>query len=248
MKVSVITVTFNSAATVEDTLLSVERQSHADIEHVVVDGGSTDGTLEIIGRHREHIAKLITGPDHGIYDALNKGIAAATGEVIGILHSDDIYADKEVVADYVSVFKKENCAAVYADLHYVDRRDPGRIIRRWKSGRYSRKAFLNGWMPPHPTFFVRREAFARYGNFSTELRTAADYELMLRFLFRHNISVGYLPRCTVKMRAGGASNVSLRARINANLEDRMAWKMNGLRPRFYTLFLKPLRKIFQFLT
>jgi len=247
MKVTIITVTFNSAATVEDTLKSVQSQDYGNIEHIIVDGGSSDGTLEILGQYTSGIARIIKGPDKGIYDALNKGIAAATGDVIGVLHSDDVYTDESVISDYVSVFKKENCDAVYSDLYYVARNDTRRIIRRWKSGNYKPGAFLNGWMPPHPTFFAKRTVYEKFGGFNLSFKTAADYELMLRLIHLNKISLVYLPKFTVKMRTGGASNVTLASRLNANMEDRRAWRLNGLRPRFYTLLLKPLRKLRQFL-
>jgi glycosyltransferase involved in cell wall biosynthesis len=247
IKFSLITVTFNSAATVEDTLRSVCSQDYPLIEYIVVDGGSTDGTLDILERYRHRINVLISGPDKGIYDALNKGISAVTGEVTGILHSDDVFTDSSVISDYAGIFSKNDCEAVYADLYYVDRSDTGKVRRKWVSGAYRDGAFLNGWMPPHPTFFVRTAAYAKYGRFSLGLRTAADYELMLRFIHKERIRICYLPRFTVNMRTGGASNRSIADRIRANLEDRRAWKINGLKPRFYTLILKPMRKISQFI-
>jgi glycosyltransferase involved in cell wall biosynthesis len=247
IRFSIITVTYNSASTIEETLRSVRSQAGVQVEHIVVDGGSTDGTLDILQNYRAGIAKLITGPDRGIYDAINKGIAAATGDVIGILHSDDIFASEDILADYARIFETAGCGAVYADLVYVKRDNPARITRRWTSGPYRAGAFFHGWMPPHPTFFAKADLYRTIGVYSLRLRTAADYELMLRFIHKHRISLCYLPRVAVKMRTGGASNESLAARFNANREDREAWRMNGLRPRFYTLLLKPLRKIFQFI-
>ena len=247
LKVSVITVTFNSAATIGQTILSVINQTYSNIEYIVIDGQSTDGTLSIIEKYRQRISKVISEKDEGLYDALNKGIDAATGDVIAILHSDDFYTGTRVVEEYVKVFERENCDAVYADLYYVQKENSEKITRKWKSGKYAKGAFLRGWMPPHPTFFVRKYVYEKYGKFDTGFWTSADYELMLRFIHRFGIKVAYLPHFTVKMRAGGQSNVSVKNRISANMEDRRAWKVNNLRPRFYTLYLKPLRKILQFL-
>ena len=247
MKFSIITVTYNSAATIEDTIRSVAAQSYAGKEHIIVDGGSTDGTLEIIERFRIHISKLVSEKDDGLYDALNKGLRLAEGDVIGILHSDDFYTDSEVLSSYAEMFSKNACEAAYSDLFYVDGNNPDKIRRRWKSGVYRHGAFHYGWMPPHPTFFVRKEVYDRLGGFNTTLRSAADYELMLRFIHRHRISLCYLPRFTVKMRTGGKSNRSISNRLLANKEDRQAWALNGLQTGFYTFLLKPLRKVFQFL-
>jgi glycosyltransferase involved in cell wall biosynthesis len=246
VKVSIITVTYNSAATLEQTILSVINQSYKDLEYIIVDGCSTDETLNIISKYKSSIAKVVSEKDQGLYDALNKGIAMASGDIIGILHSDDFYIHNKVIENYVSVFLEKKCEAVYADLYYVDKNDTDKIIRKWKSGIYKENAFINGWMPPHPTFFVKRDVYERYGKFNTELKSAADYELMLRFIHKHKIRLAYLAGFTVKMRTGGKSNASVQNRVNANIEDRRAWEMNGLKPRFYTLYLKPLRKIIQF--
>ena len=246
MKISVITATYNSAATVKDTLTSIRQQDHPDIEHIIVDGRSTDGTLEIVAGF-PHVARIISEKDKGIYDAMNKGIRMATGEVIGILNSDDIYIDHSVLSTVAKAFADPAIKTVYADLQYVHPDNLDRVQRTWITGPFHKNSFYYGWMPPHPTFFVRKEVYDRIGLFNTDLRTAADYELMLRILVKHGIATFYIPRVIVKMRAGGMSNASLRNRLRANREDRLAWKLNGLKPYFFTLYLKPLRKITQFI-
>jgi glycosyltransferase involved in cell wall biosynthesis len=246
MKISVITATYNSVATVRDTLTSICRQDHPDIEHIIIDGRSSDGTLGIVA-HFPHVAKIVSEKDKGIYDAMNKGIRLATGDVIGILNSDDIYIDGSVLSAVATAFADPAVMTVYADLQYVDADNPDHIKRTWITGPFRKNSFYYGWMPPHPTFFVRREVYERTGLFNTDLRSAADYELMLRILLKHGVPAYYIPRVIVKMRAGGVSNASLRNRLRANREDRLAWKLNGLRPYFFTLYLKPLRKITQFI-
>lgn len=246
MKVSIITVTYNSAETVEQTILSVINQTYPNIEYIIIDGGSSDDTLNIAAKFKDKIARIVSEKDRGIYDALNKGISMASGDVIGLLHSDDFYIHNKVVEQYVDQFNESNVDAVYSDLYYVDQTNTNTIIRKWKSGDYSPGAFLNGWMPPHPTFFVRKSIYKKFGEFDLRFQSAADYELMLRFIHKHGIKLRYLPEFTIKMRQGGKSNVSLANRLRANLEDRKAWEVNGIKPRFYTLYLKPLRKLIQF--
>jgi glycosyltransferase len=247
MKISIITVTYNSASTIEQTIQSVLDQSYTNIEYIIVDGVSTDGTLDILNRYRSRIHKIVSEKDKGIYDALNKGIDLATGDVIGILHSDDFYLTSNVIEHVAKTFDQEQCDALYANLYYVDKDDTNKIKRKWHSGNYSEGAFLNGWMPPHPTFFVRKEIYEKHGKFDLQFTSAADYELMLRLIHKHKIKLSYLNEFIVKMRVGGKSNVTVKNRVTANLEDRKAWEVNGIKPRFYTLYLKPLRKIIQFL-
>lgn len=246
MKISIITATYNSAATVRATLECIRGQEHPDIEHIIMDGRSTDDTLAIAAGF-PHIAKIISEKDAGIYDAMNKGIAIATGEVIGILNSDDIYPDAAVLSLIAQVFADPAVKTAYADLQYVQQHDLDKVIRTWRSGSFSKRNFYYGWMPPHPTFFVRKEVYDQVGLFDLSLRSAADYELMLRILVKYELPAHYIPRVLVKMRAGGMSNASLWNRLRANKEDRLAWKMNGLQPNFFTLYMKPLRKIPQFI-
>jgi glycosyltransferase involved in cell wall biosynthesis len=245
MKISLITVCLNAEATIADTIESVRRQNYPDVEYIIVDGGSTDGTLGIIARNRDVVTVLISGPDDGMYDAANKGIAATRGEIVGMLNADDFYADENVLRD-VAAQVTDGRDAVYGDLHYVDRSNPDTVRRRWISGAFKRKSFLSGWMPPHPTFFLRKSAYDEHGVFRMDLDSAADYELMLRMLYKHALQPGYINRVLVKMRVGGQSGVSLANRLRANRADRRAWSLNGLKAPWYTLHLKPLLKLKQF--
>jgi glycosyltransferase involved in cell wall biosynthesis len=229
-----------------DTLNSIVSQDYPDIEHIIIDGGSTDGTVDII-KEFPHVAQWISEKDNGLYYAMNKGINMATGDIIGILNSDDVYAQPTVLSKIVSKFLDNNINVAYGDLQYVDATDFDKIVRTWKSGQFKPSNFYYGWMPPHPTFFVRKEVYNKIGLFNTSLNTAADYELMLRVLLKSRFKAAYIPEILVKMRSGGLSSSSLRQRLRANKEDRLAWKINGLKPFFFTLFLKPLRKVVQFI-
>jgi glycosyltransferase involved in cell wall biosynthesis len=247
MKISIITVSYNSSSTIRDTIESVLSQDYADFEYILVDGQSTDGTLEIIQSYNHPNIRWISEPDKGIYDAMNKGVQMATGDIIGILNSDDFYTDHQVLSKVARTFQEQQVESVYSDLAYVDASDINKIVRYWKSGKYKEGSFLEGWMPPHPTFFVRRSVYQQYSQFDVRLKSAADYELMLRFIHRFKISVAYIPETLVKMRAGGVSNASFLNRFRANREDRLAWEYNKLTPKLYTLLLKPLRKVQQFM-
>jgi len=246
MRVSIITVCFNSAGTIADTIKSIQSQNYSDIEHIIIDGVSQDSTLDVI-KSCGHTGPLISERDNGLYDAMNKGIRVATGEIIGILNSDDFYTDHKVIDDVVAQFQRPGCDAVYADLNYIDNSQSEKIVRKWRSGRYKPAKFNYGWMPPHPTVFVKKEVYDKYGAFNTELNSAADYELILRFLYKNKIRAHYVPRVLVNMRAGGLSNRSINHRLKAHMEDYRAWSSNGIRPHWYTLMLKPMRKVFQFL-
>jgi len=245
-KVSIITVCFNSEKTIEDTIKSVVNQTYENIEYIVIDGGSTDKTIEIINKYKENISTLISEKDNGIYDAINKGIKLASGDIIANLNSDDFYIDNKVISDVVAAFNEAKTDLLYADLYYVDAKDTSKIIRYWKSKSYKEGLFLKGWMPPHPTFFVKKEVYQNYGMFNLEFKSAADYEIMLRFIHRYKASITYLPRVIVRMRVGGVSNASLKNRIKANREDKRAWEINGLKPHPLTLIFKPLSKLGQF--
>lgn len=245
MKISVVTITYNSAATLRDTIESVLSQNYQDIEYLIIDGGSTDETIPIIKSFSDDRIKWISEPDKGIYDAMSKGKRMATGDVVGVLNSDDFYPDKEVLHRVADAFSDNNVDAVYGDLKYVDHQDTAKITRNWVSGNYKRENFLRGWMPPHPTFFLRKAAFEKFGYYNTDFKSAGDYELMLRMLFKNNLKAHYIPHVQVTMRAGGVSNSSIKNRLRANNEDRKAWKLNGIKPKWYTLFMKPLSKLKQ---
>lgn len=246
MKVSIITVCYNAASTIADTIESIRDQSYKNVEYIVVDGASTDGTLQIINQYRNVIDQFVTEPDKGIYDAMNKGINLSNGEVIGILNADDVYSSNDVLNQVVSSFLENDVDGIYADLEYVNQDDISKIYRYWKSRDYVPRDFYHGWMPPHPTFFLKKSCYEKYGLYLTDFRISADYELMLRMIEKHQISTHYLPKSIVKMRVGGESNVSLKNRWKANREDKKAWKVNNMKPGKLTLIKKPIHKLDQF--
>ena len=246
MKVSVITVVYNGSQTIEECIESVIAQSYEIIEHIIIDGGSTDGTLDVIKKHKDNIAKIISEPDNGIYDAMNKGIRAATGDVIGILNSDDMYADEFVIENVVKCLSENNVHTCYGDLVYVDHEDTDKVIRHWKSGNLFRERFKKGWMPPHPTFFVKKDIYDQYGIFNLEFPLASDYELMLRFLYKYNVFTAYIPKFLVKMRTGGRCRPGILNTSKNVIENYRAWKINGLNPTPITFILKPLSKTLQY--
>lgn len=246
ISISIITATLNSSRTISTCLDSVKNQS-VETEHIIIDGGSEDGTIDIL-EHYPHISHIISEKDSGIYDAMNKGIALSSGDIIGILNSDDFYPNKYVLEKVLNEFRDCKLDACYGDLQYVSARDTSIITRDWKSGEFTTKGFFWGWMPPHPTFFVRRRIYEKYGMFNLALGSAADYEIMLRFLIKNEINIVYIPEILVRMRSGGVSNSSLANRLLANRMDRKAWYVNGMRPYPWTILFKPLRKIFQYRT
>jgi glycosyltransferase len=227
-------------------LASLKSQTYQS-EHIIIDGGSTDGTIEILHQESQKDALIVSEPDRGLYDALNKGIQSASGDVIGFLHADDVFADCDVLTVVAALFENRNIASCYGDLVYVRADNTKQVVRYWQSYEFEKRRFYYGWMPPHPTFFVRRSVYQKYGGFNLELGTSADYELMLRFLLKYGITCGYIPRILVKMRTGGVSNVSVKNRLLANYNDRRAWRVNGLKPFLWTLYLKPLSKIGQYI-
>jgi len=242
--ISIITAAFNAGATIAACLASVATQTVA-CEHVIVDGASTDDTVALLESYSGHPIRWRSATDRGVYDAMNQGIAMATGDIVGILNADDCYAASDVLAAVRQAFAAPGIDACYGDLCYVDMEEPTKIVRYWRAGTFSPRSFYWGWMPPHPTFFVRREVYERYGGFNLALGSAADYELMLRFLLRYKIKAAYIPKILVNMRVGGISNKTLGNRLRANRNDRRAWSVNGLMPLPWTLLAKPLRKLGQ---
>lgn len=243
MKVSIITVVFNGKDTLRSTIESVLAQDYSDIDYWVIDGGSTDGTLEILNEYEGRI-NFISEKDRGIYDGMNRGLAKISGEIVGMVHSGDCYPSNDVIRSVVDCFQANQVEAVYGDKQYVDPLT-GNVVRYWVAGKYDRNNWLFGWMPPHLSFYVKKSVYDRLGGFRLDLSTSADYEWMLRALYKEQISVAYLPKLLVNMLNGGVSNASWKHRLKANKQDRQSWEVNGLKPYFFTLFLKPLRKITQ---
>ncbi len=245
MKISIITSVYNNQETIAEAMASVLGQTYPNIEYIIVDGGSTDGTVDIIKAYQDRLGAFISEPDNGIYDGLNKGIKLATGDVIGFLHSDDLYQDNTVIEKVALAFKDNSIDSAYGDLTYVNKNDPSKVIRYWKSGKFTLKKLRRGWMPPHPTFFVKRSVYEQQGVFDTSFKIAADYDLMLRFLGKSGISTYYIPRVLIKMRVGGESNKSLKNVLKKSKEDLQAMKNNNIGGVF-SLVVKNLSKLQQF--
>lgn len=245
MKVSVITVCLNAAATIRDTIESVLAQTHPDLEYIVVDGGSRDATLDIVRGYGPRITRVISEPDRGMYDSANKGLRAASGEVVGYLNADDYYADAGVVASIAGAFECADIDALHADLDFIDRADASRITRRFRSREFTVGDFCRGWHPAHPTFYARRELLLRVGGFDLRYRIAADVDLMMRVLEVVRARSTHLPRVLVKMREGGLSNGSLRQILRANLECYRALRAAGLPVSGWYVLRKPMAKLRQ---
>jgi glycosyltransferase involved in cell wall biosynthesis len=243
---SIVTAVFNGVETIAEAVASVRAQQGVSLEHVMLDGGSSDGTREWLTAHADYRTRLILEPDAGIYDALNKGFDRATGEVVGLLHADDLFAHERVLAKVAATFSDPEVDAVYGDLQYVRREDPAKVVRQWTSGPFTSGRLKFGWMPPHPTLFLRRSTLERLGPFNLSYRIAADYEFMLRLLKDPGYRIAYLPEVLVKMRVGGVSNRSFRNMMQKSSEDLRAMRIHGVGGLF-TLAAKNLRKIPQFL-
>lgn len=246
VKISIITVVYNGAAHLDACMASVLGQSYPHIEYIVVDGASTDGSLAIAQRYSGRLAALVSEPDFGMYDALNKGIALATGDVIGILNADDLLADDGVIARVAAAFEDEQVQALHGDLNYVAADDTGRVVRKWRAKQASKSDLASGWMPAHPTFYLRRALFERFGGYSLAYGSAGDYELMLRVLYQHSVASYYLPILMVLMRTGGMSNGGFEQRYRAMLTDYKALKTNGVPMPMLVLLLKKIRKVKQY--
>lgn len=245
MKVSVVTAVWNRETTIGGAIDSVAAQTYSTIEHLVIDGASTDGTLTQVEARRRPAMVVISERDAGIYDALNKGLAASTGDVVGLLHSDDFFAHARVIERVAALFDDPAVDAVYGDLDYVSASDTTRIIRHWRAGEATRARLARGWMPPHPTLFVRRHVFETHGAYDTRYRIAADYDAVLRWFGRAGITSAYLPEVLVKMRVGGESNASIRKILRKSREDYRALRTNRI-GGIGTLIAKNLSKLPQF--
>jgi glycosyltransferase involved in cell wall biosynthesis len=224
---------------------SVLNQTYGNIEYIIIDGGSTDGTVDVIKKYERKVSRWLSEPDRGIYDAMNKGILQSSGSIIGFLNSDDMYADNKVIEQIVNCFVKNEADTCYGDLVYVDRFNINKTVRFWKSGSYHKNNFIRGWMPPHPTFFAKRSVYERLGLFNLDFPLAADYELMPRFLYKHDISSTYIPQCLVFMRTGGACSPGFNTFRNI-IENYRSWKTNDLKINPLTFIMKPLYKTLQF--
>ena len=245
LKLSLVTVVYNAQDTIRQCIQSVISQNYSNLEYIIIDGGSTDNTLQIIHEYREYIHVLISEPDRGIYDAMNKGIRLATGDIVGMLNADDHFADDHVLQSVTGIFAQRDIGALYGDLDIIDQYH--RVIRKWRSGKCGPNSFRLGFMPPHPTFYCRRGLFDQFGFYSLDHGSAADYELMLRLMYRHQIKSFHLKKVLVNMLAGGISSKNLKNRIRAWQFDLLAMRQNKLPFPALALVLKPLRKIIQFI-
>jgi glycosyltransferase involved in cell wall biosynthesis len=245
MKVSIITVCYNSASHIEDAINSVASQDYSNIEHIIIDGGSTDGTIALLEKHDRKITKWISEPDHGIYDAMNKGIGMATGEVIGILNSDDFYCNERIIYEVADSFADPGIDAVYGDLIFVDPENLNRTVRTYSSAKWSPARFARGYMPAHPTFFVRRKYYEKFGLFETDYQIAADYEMLIRLLYVNKLNYKYLPLTMVKMRKGGVSSNGIKSNIILNREIVRACRKHGIKTSALKIYPKYFNKVFE---
>jgi glycosyltransferase len=245
MKISLITATYNSVDTIAETISSVKRQNFDNLEYIIIDGNSSDGTLDIINQNKDVITKLISEPDNGIYHALNKGMKMASGEIIAFIHSDDLFAENWVLSEINTLFEKQKTDFVYGDLQYITSDSPPKIIRHWRSGEYNSSKLKKGWMPPHPTVYFKRDLIEKIGFFNTSYNISADYDWMVRCLTYPEINVAYIPKVLIKMKTGGKSNRNLKNIIRKSHEDYKIIKQNKI-GGFFTLFLKNFNKINQF--
>lgn len=248
MKVSIITVVYNNCKTILDAINSVQSQSYNDIEYIIIDGNSTDGTLDIIKQNCSQFTKIVSEPDKGIYDAMNKGIKLATGDIVGILNSDDIYADKQVISDVANCFLiNKKLGILYGNLIYVKANNTNHVVRKWNSKPYFSKYFEYGNVPPHPALFLKKSVYNKVGLFNLEFKLAADYEFMLRLFKKFDFKSQYLNRLMVKMRLGGATNKNLKNITNGNKEIIKAWVYNNFKPPFLLMPHRLLKRLIQFL-
>jgi glycosyltransferase involved in cell wall biosynthesis len=245
VKITVITSTYNSITTLQDTIDSIQRQSYCDIETILIDGGSTDGTLEII-KENKGVTKFISEPDKGIYDALNKGVQLATGDVVGFVHSDDLLASNKIISQIATAFQTHKVDGVYGDLQYVNKNNTNKVIRVWKSCDFKFSMLKNGWMPAHPTLFLKKEVYEKHGNFDLSYKIAADYDFILRIFKDKTLKFSYLPEVITTMRVGGVSNRSIKNIIQKTKEDYKAITSNNV-GNMYSIIKKNTSKIKQFI-
>lgn len=248
MKISIITVVYNNEKTIEDAIQSVLNQSYPNIEYVIIDGGSKDNTVSIINKYKEQLGYFVSEKDNGLYDAMNKGVKACTGDVVGILNSDDLYQDHNVIRDVMEQFNKDsNLDLLYGDLVYVKSDDTNNVVRNWKSKQYYDRFFENANVPPHPSLFVKNHVYKQAGLFDLNYALAADYELMLRIFKKYHFKSKYMHRLIVKMRLGGATNQSFKNIVNQNKEILKAWKNNDLNAPIYLMPLRIFKRLVQFI-
>ena len=245
MKISIITCVLNSSRTISDSIKSVQSQIYKDIEHLIIDGGSTDDTLKIVRKYKNKDLSLFSSKDKGIYYAINKGINLSSGNIIGILHSDDFYNNVNVISDVVKTFQNTNADLVYGDLEYISKKVPFKRIRNWIAGEFKEKNLKKGWMPPHPTVFIKKKIFTKIGLYNTSYKISSDYDFLIRALNNKSIKKKYVKKILVKMRTGGKSNRSIKNIINKSLEDLIIIKKNRI-GGFLTLFNKNYSKLTQF--
>ena len=247
MRVTIITAAYNAAKTIDETLDSVARQSYPNIEHIVVNGASTDDTQSIIEQYRDKLAAIVSGPDHGVYDAMNKGLALASGEVVGFLNADDIYADKDVLSRVVGIMEHESLDALFGDVEFFRSEDPTRTVRRYRSARFSPDQIALGWMPAHPALFLRRRVYEHYGVFRTDYRIAGDFEYCARIFHSDTLVYRSLPETLVRMRTGGISTSGWRNTVLLNREVLRACRENGINTNIIKIFSKYPAKLMEFL-
>lgn len=242
MKFSLITVTYNSEDTIKETIESVLSQTHKNIEYIVLDGGSTDRTVEIVSIYGDYLSKFISEPDNGMYDAINKGINLSTGDIIGIINSDDIYYDNTIIQSVNDVFEFGNTDSIWGDVVVVSKKDIHKIVRYYSSKNICPYSFNHGVMPPHPAVFIKRKCYDRFGKFNIEYEIASDYDLLLRFYRINEISYKYMPKVMVKMKAGGKSNKNISSIIKLNAEIYKIHLENGVPISVYSLLRKLPRR------
>ena len=250
MKISIITTSYNSARTLRDTMDSVLRQGYTDYEYIVIDGASKDGTVDLIREYEprfEGRMRWISEPDRGIYDAMNKGLAMATGDVVGLLNSDDFYASDDILEIIAHAFTTPDAPdAIYGDVHYVDEVDTTKVVRYYSSSKFTRKRMLMGYMPAHPSFYVRRECYEKFGAFDTSYRVAADFENLLRLIYVHNIRTRYIAKDFVAMRMGGASSSGLSSYLRIVADHFAAFRKHNLKVNYLFYFLRYVKKLLEF--